>query len=179
MKAVCLLIACCLGTEEPDSSGEVGVLARPSVQDSAGSAFSDEFAPPIPGVAQAVPAAANVPSCGCTYCAGGYGGWVGNPYTKCSSCRRDGGMWPYDYRRAFDYPWHAPNYAWGSPFVPHAWWPEVEAMFGPGYPYAHHAATTGDSAEHSVNPMLNSGGLLPIPSPPFPTPIERKILRID
>ncbi|MDA7979427.1 MAG: hypothetical protein MPJ50_11745, partial [Pirellulales bacterium] len=103
------------------------------------------------------------------------------PYTECSNCRRDGTMLPYDYRRVFDYPWHSPNYAWGSPFVSHAWWPEVEAMVGPGYLYTHnpHAADdAGGVLDHGA-PTIQFQELTPIASPPFPTPMQRKIIRID
>ncbi len=52
-------------------------------------------------------------------------------------------------------------------------------MFGPGYPYAGVVPAAGDAHAEGYAPIPLDGGLLPIPSPPFPTPIERKILRID
>ncbi len=222
MKTLCMIVVCCLGADSPNAGDQLPAthneaatrneaIVRPA------NAFLS--APQTPGVAGEIPAA-QVPSvqdavingdvhvgCACSYCQG-YGGldssgWVGNPYTRCSSCQRDGtGIWPYDYRRAYDYPWDSPNYAWGSPFVPQAWWPEIQAMYGPDYPYSlngvpqagvpYSGMGTGDVITgHAIpggvaigppgqyTPYVNPGELLPIASPPFPTPMPRKIIRID
>lgn len=202
MNVLSLILACCvtggdLPQDSQDAAATEGGILRSATQLFHQASATLTGGEDVPSVGEALTPTPIHPGCGCTYCqgAGIFGGATGgSPYVRCASCRRDGTMWPYDYRRSFDYPWDGPNYAWGSPFVAHAWWPDVLAMFGPDYPLDQ-VSGYGQPYGQAGVPVYGNGtlgpngtienvptdvlGLLPIASPPFPTPAERKIIRID